>query len=141
MPDFFSRLANEENLFSLVAGRNLSAFSVRGAGCSVYHAESCTHSLITTKHQKILILTFKLEIKVSMWSVNLREVNLRVVSLAAGISLESCREGGKESELSQPLAKQPAVHLCKCVLAILIKALLAEPAQTAQGYGSSSLIC
>lgn len=141
MPDFFSRLVNEENLFSLVAGRNLSAFPVRGAGCSVHHAESCTHSLITTKHQKILILTFKLEIKVSKWSVNLREVNLRVVSLAAGISLESCREGGKESELSQPLAKQPAVHLCKCVLAILIKALLAEPAQTAQGYGSSSLIC
>lgn len=50
-----------------------------------------------------------------------------MVSLAANISLESCREGGKETELSQPLAKQPAVHLCKCVLAIQITALLAEP--------------
>lgn len=74
-----------------------------------------------------------------MYTVNLREIC--VVSLAANISLESCREGGKESELSQPSAKQAAVHLCKCVLAILMTALLAEPAQTARGCGSSSLIC
>lgn len=64
-----------------------------------------------------------------------------MASLAANVSLESCREGGKETELSQPLAKQPAVHLCKCVLKILIKHCWQSPALRAQGYGSSSLIC
>lgn len=52
-----------------------------------------------------------------------------MVCPAVNAPLESCGGGGKKAELSLPLAEQPDVHLCECVLAILINNCWQSPAQ------------